>query len=68
MVDNRATSDLAEVRRRFVQSVSYFVGSFAVMNIFVAVAKGMGGLGPVTFLLSIGILVVAVVSWIWFTK
>ena len=58
--------DMAEVRQRFVHALSLFMGSFVVINIFNAAAKGMGGLGPITFPISITILVVVVGSYIWF--
>jgi len=68
MTENNSNEavDLTVVRRRFVHAILFFVGCFAIMNVFTAAARGMGGLGPVTYPISIAILVVLVGSWIWF--
>ena len=68
MAENNSVQsiDLTDVRQRFVQALSFFVGSFVVLNVFNAAAKGMGGLGPITFPLSIVIIAVLAVSYIWF--
>lgn len=60
------TIDTAVVRRNFLNSCAFLVGSFVLMNLFTFAVKGMGGLGPVTFPISIAIVVVLIASYIWF--
>lgn len=66
MADLDRTVDTAVVRRNFRTSCALLVGSFVLMNLFTFAAKGMGGLGPVTFPISIVILVALIASYIWF--
>lgn len=60
------TADTAMARRNLLTSCALLVGSFLLMNLFTLAVKGMGGLGPVTFPISIAVIVALAASYIWF--
>lgn len=64
--DLELAADTKMVRQKLLSSCALLVGSFVLMNLFTFAAKGMGGMGPVTFPISIAILVALIASYIWF--
>lgn len=57
---------LPEIRRRFVQVFAIVVVYLPILRIFSFVAEKMGGLGPISFPISVLALVIFLILWIRF--
>lgn len=60
------TTDLPEIRRRFVRVFTILAVYLPILRIFTFVAEKMGGLGPISFPISVLAILIFLVLWIRF--